>query len=165
MNITGHKVFKEHPINNLFNDGNKRKIQDWVIDYENVWLDHLENSLGKLKIDYSAILWRNFTKPNTNKIYKNFKQLDVSWPEYSAKLEGKILPMPAISNFPRMDDFIKEDKHNVIMDKDWFEEEMSLQEDVADFIRQSYYHNNHPNEFGHLAWAIYIAKQAGWANV
>jgi homogentisate 1,2-dioxygenase len=51
------------------------------------------------------------------------------------------------------------------MDKDWFEEEMSLQEDVADFIRQSYYHNNHPNEFRHLAWAIYIAKQAGWANV
>jgi hypothetical protein len=162
-NITGSVYFMNHAINNLYRKS-KLNIKDWVKAYDEVWLDHIEK-LKELYPDIEFLAWRNFTRKNTEKNYPSLKLPELTWAEYSARLESIDLKSPAISNFPCMHDLANDIRFNIEMDRDWFEDEMTLQEKVAEFIRESTYHKNHPNEIGHLAWALYLVKQAGWANI
>lgn len=161
--LSGTTHFKNHPINDLFRN-TSLDIKDWVKAYDEVWFDHIQRLKDKYP-DFEFIVWRNFTRKNTEKNYDSFKIAELTWTEYSARLENLDLISPAISNFPSMHDFIDDSRYKVKMDRDWFENEMSLQEKVVEFIRQSTYHKNHPNEAGHIAWTLYLVKQAGWANI
>lgn len=164
LNYFKTELFNKHPINGLYKTKNI-DIKDWVKRYDEIWLDHLENSLNKFQdCSISAIVWKNFTRWCTDKIDRNFKCIELAWPAFSARLEKVNLEMPAISNFPRMDNFLKKRDSNIINDFEWFEKELDLQEKVAKFISKSIYHNNHPNEYGHLAWAIHLVKEAGWVK-
>lgn len=163
MPLCGSALFKNHPINELFFNSNL-DIKDWVKAYDEVWFDHVQRLKEKYP-DYEFIVWRNFTRKNTEKNYDGFKLAELTWVEYSARLENIKMTSPAISNFPSMHYFIEDGRYKVKMDRDWFENEMTLQEKVVDFIRQSTYHKNHPNEAGHIAWTLYLVKQAGWANI
>lgn len=164
MSITGHPLLKSHKLYDLFFD-NKFSIQEWVKSYDDVWANHLSNTLEKYNAyNLDLIVWRNFTRQNSDKKY-NLKTCEFTWPEYSALLENIKIESPALSNFPRMHEYVNERKSTIIQDRDWFEQEMSKQEIVANFISKSIYHKNHPNEQGHLVWALYLIRQAGWANI
>jgi len=134
----------------------------WLEKYDDAFFDWYERIISQYN-NLDCILWKNFCKINSKNINRTFKIIDKTWIQYSANCLGKQIAAPAFYAVGWLDNIMK-DYHTVSFDKQTILSEIDIIEQSNAFIKANALHSNHPNEFGHLLWAQYLARKSGWNN-
>lgn len=165
---------QSHPLKKWVDAGieTEMSIEDWLSLYDEIFYESFDRILKDFKAcPIEGILFRNFTqsvKPHKNYI---FKYIEPSWITYTAKLVNHTHIAPYIINLVAYLEHIKNHKKKIKMSREFTEHQIGLVEKLYDYIKGNgsvpglLYHNNHPTKHGHLVWALYLTKQAGWKDI
>jgi len=151
-----------HPLSALYNRNQQYEIQDWLRSYDEIFFDIYHNTLQKFNLNMDATLWKNFCRTVTPKRNYAFKIEETSWIQYSGKVLSRNVEMPdfySIGWFARF-----QEEYNVAVDIGYANSQLNIINECNDFIKTNALHNNHPNQYGHLLWAQYLCRSAGWRN-
>lgn len=158
-NLRGTEITK------MYYRKDKIKFQDWLIRYDEIYLDILEKEISKYT-NIDAIVWKNFCKFQNKKQYSSFKIMEENWIQMSARtlnIDYEPLTFQSIGWFN--DIYSNAKQHNIEFDTQWCMAEVAKIEASNKFISGNELHNNHPTEQGHRLWAENLLKHSGWINV
>ena len=154
----------KHPVTALYKNKKPIKFEDWLLRYDEVFLDIISEEVEKYK-NIKTVVWKNFCKFLNKKIYNNLQLIETSWIEYSAKFLGKQYETLSFQSIRWLDSIMKEsNKNNIQFDISWISDEINKIEKSNEFISNNFLHNNHPNEIAHILWAQYLLLETGWQN-
>jgi len=153
---------KNHTLKNLLPPSEKISFNAWLEKYDDIFFDWYERIISQYN-NLDCILWKNFCRINSKNTDRTFKIIDKTWIQYSANCLGKQIAAPAFYTVGWLDNIMK-DYHTVSFDKKTILSEIDIIEQSNAFIQTNVLHSNHPNEFGHLLWAQYLARKSGWNN-
>lgn len=154
----------KHPIRDLYNYDSSIDFREWLRLYDEMFFDIYQKTLEKYNhLDINAMLWKNFCKTNTDRRDYKFKIVETSWIQYSARMLNIDLAMPEFYAVGWFDSVQKEYK-NLEVDPKWGNEQLDTIAASNDFIKSNYLHNNHPSIAGHLLWAQFLLREAGWKH-
>jgi hypothetical protein len=151
-----------NPISSIIGPTKKMTFNTWVEKYDDAFFDWYERIISQYT-NLDCILWKNFCKINSKNTDRTFKIIDKTWIQYSANCLGKQIAAPAFYAVGWIDNIMK-DYHTVSFDNKTILSEIDIIEQSNAFIKANALHSNHPNEFGHLLWAQYLARKSGWNN-
>ncbi len=151
-----------HPLQRLVLNPERMTFENWLEQYDDTMFAHYDSIISQYD-NLDCILWRNFCRTNTSNTDRKFKLIDTTWIQYSSRLLGKDLPAPSFYSIGWLDSIMKS-YSNVIFNKSLLLDEIAMIENSNAFIKASFLHSHHPNEFGHMLWAQYLARQSGWKN-
>lgn len=153
-----------HPIRSLYDDKLTIDFREWLQKYDELFFNIYQNTLNKYNhLCIDAILWKNFCKTNTPRRDYSFKIIETSWIQYSGRMLNVELEMPefyAVGWFAGL----QEEYKNFKIDPKWGTEQLNIIAASNDFIKSNPLHNNHPTVSGHLLWAQFLLRAAGWKN-
>lgn len=167
-------ICKSHPIHNWLTYPEKKSIgmMDWLAMYDEIFYDHYHNSLSNFTAcPIEGILWRNFNSPNSTRTDYCFKIIEPTMIAHTGKLVNHDHVSPKIMNPIEFQNYFDHQGKNVIVPDGFMEEQIDLIEKLFDYIGGSktvkclVYHNNHPSKYGHLVWAHYLIRKAGWKDI
>lgn len=153
---------KSHRLADLIQPTRKMTFEQWLEEYDEIFFDQYESIISQYK-NLDCILWKNFCKINSKNTNRKFKIIDKTWIEYSATMLGKKIQSPSFFTAGWIET-ITELYTNVIFDRPKILNEFDQIEESYNFIKANSLHSHHPNEFGHLLWAQYLARKSGWKN-
>lgn len=151
---------KSHPLAELIQPVKEITFENWLEKYDDIFFDQYENIISQYK-NLDCILWKNFCKVNSKNVNRKFKIIDKTWIEYSANMLGKKMQSPSFFAAGWIETITKL-YSNLIFDKSKILNELDSIEQSYNFIKSNSLHSHHPNEFGHLLWAQYLARKSGW---
>lgn len=153
---------QNHPLQYLICDQERMTFDHWLEKYDDIFFDQYERIISQYK-NVDGILWKNFCKINSKNLDRLFKIIDTTWIQYSSRILGKNLDAPTFYSVGWLDTIMTQ-YYNVSFDKSALLKEIKIIEESNNFIKASALHSHHPNEFGHLLWAQYLARKSGWKN-
>jgi len=151
-----------NPVSSIIGPIKKMTFNTWLEKYDDAFFDWYERIISQYT-NLDCILWKNFCKINSKNTDRTFKIIDKTWIQYSANCLGKQIAVPAFYAVGWLDNIMK-DYHTVSFDKKTILSEIDIIEQSNAFIKANALHSSHPNEFGHLLWAQYLARKSGWNN-
>ena len=151
-----------NPVSSIIGPTKKMTFNTWLEKYDDAFFDWYEGIISQYT-NLDCILWKNFCKINSKNTDRTFKIIDKTWIQYSANCLGKQIAAPAFYAVGWLDNIMK-DYHTLSFDKKTILSEIDIIEQSNAFIKANALHSNHPNEFGHLLWAQYLARKSGWNN-
>lgn len=158
--LTAHN----HKLANHIHPSEKITFNKWLEVYDDIFFDQYENIINQYD-NLECSLWKNFCKINSKNVNRKFKIIDKTWIQYSASILGKKINAPSFYSINWLDSIVIDYQYsNIVFDKSDLLSEMDLIEKSNAFINANSLHSNHPSNFGHLLWAQYLAKNAGWNN-
>jgi len=168
--IKFHDLTINHPIKKWFDAAATEEIEllDWLKMYDEIWLNEFNEAINSFTAcPIEAILFRNFLKLHTDKRDYNFKIIEPTWIEYTARLVNHKHESPSIMTVIEMENHFKHFGTKVKYDRDFMEKQITLTNKLFDYVSGMghCYHNNHPTKLGHLVWALHLVRQAGWKNI
>lgn len=157
--------FPENILSPIFNpEGKKCTFDEWLSNYDEAFFNHYDSLLKKYKsCNIQGILWKNFCSTNTSRRDYEFKIIETSWIQYSARLLGVKLEAPKFfvaGWVENMQTYFKNIEFNTKM----ILAELDKIDKSLTFINGNPLHNNHPTFQGHTVWAQYLASQSGWVD-
>lgn len=163
----------DHPIDKWLNPGSERMdIYNWLSLYDEIFYEHYHKALTNFTAcPIEGILWRNFTKPASNKKDYCFKMIEPTMITFTGKLVNHDHHSPLLMNPIQFQEFFDHKGKNIVVPDGFMEEQLDLIEKMFDYIGGSktvkclVYHNNHPSKYGHLVWAHHLIRQAGWKDI
>lgn len=155
--------FSDHPLYEHYNSNKKISFDDWLSKYDEIFLDILEETIKKYS-NIDAIVWKNFSSFLNKKEYNSFKIINRTWIEHSAHINGKKLRNKKFQSIGWLQDIQKFYTHRIKFNIKDLNEQLDIIEESNKFINENYLHNGHPNEFGHLTWAVYLLDNSGWKS-
>jgi hypothetical protein len=168
-------IFKNYPKLKKWYDYPKEvkiSLLEWLTMYDEIFFDHFNNSLNNFTAcPIEGIMWRNFTKISSPRRDYNFKFIEPTWIEYTAKLMNFDYEPPYILNAIEIDSYAKNIGINLKLPKGLMDSELDKISKMFDYIGGNnhegrlIYHNNHPTMYGHLVWAHHLIRQAGWKDI
>jgi len=167
-------ICKSHPINDWLTYPTKKSINitDWLSMYDEIFYQCYHDILSRFTAcPIEGILWRNFTKSNSDKKDYCFKIVETSMIQYTAKLVNHSITNPSLMNPIEFQNFFDQQGKNIVIPDGYMEEQLDLIEKMFDYIGGSkvvkclVYHNNHPTKYGHLVWGHHLIRQAGWKDI
>ena len=128
-----------------------KTFDDWLVRYDEIFLDELERLRSKYGIEITV--WKNFCSFNNKKEYPNLKLIPETWIQESAKMYGIHLESQKFQSVGWFDDFYSRYNDRIKFDTAMINAELDKIEKSNNFINGNFYHNNHPNWFGHVVWS------------
>lgn len=155
-------------LSSLINGNIKEDTFDnWLKKYDETFFEYYSQLLKKYKnLNLDAVIWKNFCKTNTNLRNYEFKIIETSWIQYSAKILGVKLEMPKFFASGWLDHIKHKDPgfKKIIFDDEMILEELNKIEKSLDLIKSNQLHRQHPSATGHTLWAQYLARMSGWVD-
>lgn len=140
-----------------------KKIEEWFALYDKCYMEELETYLTDNTV---GVLWKNFNEFHHKGDFK-FKVIDTPWITHSAKLHGVEVKLPLNLGV----DFMTNDQAPKVFSQiedyhAWIDNEIECIESTLNFIGGiSDLNSNHPNAYGHYAWAQYLLIKSGWKEI
>ena len=151
-----------HPLKDLINPLSSMTFDEWLEKYDDIFFDQYEQIISQYD-NLDCILWKNFCTINSKNTTRKFRIIEQTWIQHSAKMLGKYIPAPSFYSVGWLDNIMKI-YPKVKFNKSKLLDEISIIEKSNEFIKANAFHSHHPNKYGHLSWAQYLAKQSGWKN-
>lgn len=167
-------ISKNHPIINWYDYPKENNIGllDWLTMYYETFFECYSNSLKNFTAcPIEGIMWRNFCKLPVTKRDYNFKFIEPTWIEYTAKLMNVDYEPPYILNAIEIDAYAREVGKKLELPKNLMDSELDKISKLFDYIGgvttkgSNVYHTNHPTKTGHHVWALHLIRQAGWKDI
>lgn len=153
---------QNHPLTSIIGPSEKMTFATWLEKYDDAFFDWYERIISQYN-NLDCVLWKNFCKINSKHTNRTFKIIDKTWIQYSANCVGKHIDAPSFYAVGWLDKIMK-DYRTIDFDNNEILSEIDIIEQSNIFIKANAFHCNHPNEFGHLLWAQYLARKSGWNN-
>ena len=151
-----------HPLRDLYNSDKQYEMKDWLLSYDQIFFDIYQKTLEKFDLNIDAILWKNFCRIVTPRRDYKFKIIETSWIQYSGNILNKKLEMPSFYSVGWFADL--QETYKIEIDIEWANKQLDMITKSNEFIKNNPLHNNHPNAQGHLLWAQYLCRLAGWRD-
>lgn len=145
------------PYDNLYNMSLVNSFDEWLIKYDELFLDELERIRTTYNVDITV--WKNFCSFNNEKLYPNLKIVKETWIQMSGKMYGLSLEAQRFQSVGWFDDFYSKFKNDISFDLEKINVELDKIEKSNAFIRGNYYHNSHPNATSHSLWAYKLYNE------
>jgi len=161
-------IYPNTILSSLINkDVKEDTLENWIKKYDETFFEYYDQLLKKYKnLNLDAVIWKNFCKTNTDLRDYEFKIIETSWIQYSARILGVKLEMPMFFSAGWLNHIRYEDQgfKKIKFDDTMISEELDKIEKSFDFIKGNQLHRSHPTEQGHTLWAQYVARMAGWVD-
>lgn len=154
-----------HPLKNLYDKSYLRSkelsLQGWLEKYDSYLFSYIDDIVSKYS-NVSTVVWKNFCSTNTQNNY-SFNNIDQSWIQFSAEVNGHKLKMPSFYNAGWLDDLMRYEEINFSKHK-YIQKQLQAIEESNKYLGKCPDHRPHPNEVQHNLWALNVYFKSGWAN-
>ena len=154
-----------HPLKNLYDKKylaeNKLDLQQWLEKYDSYLYSYIDDIVSNYT-NVNTVVWKNFCCTNTTGKY-NFKIIDESWIQFSAKTNGYKINMPSFYNAGWLDDLMRDYKEISFKHK-YIGKQLKVIEQSNKYLGSCPDHRPHPMKVQHSLWAANIYHKSGWAN-
>lgn len=145
------------PLSNLYNPTQGITFEQWLIQYDEIFLDYLVDTISK-HVNVSTVVWKNFCSFQHTKEYPTLKIIKDTWINFSAQLLGINLETQKFQSVGWYADFEDKFKSIIKFPKEFSSRELDKIEASNAFIRGNFLHNQHPNAISHSLWAYKLFK-------
>jgi len=146
---------QKHPLAKLYDQDYVKgmTVKEWCVQNEDILFTQLETTLSKFK-NVKTTAWKNFCTLQNKNDY-NFKILEETWIEFSARVNGHKVNSPDFYVAGWLQNFLKifpGIEHTM----EYFNKQLDLIEASNKFLKECHDHIPHPGSGAHKLWGYNV---------